>query len=87
VCADGGVGWGLERLRRGLRGAEVGGAGNLDTRTALKRGVRESDARDGLELGFFKGWGFGVTEVDADDAVLKIGVRPSVTRVGLELGF
>jgi hypothetical protein len=69
-------------LRRGLRGAEVGGAGNLDTRTALKRGVRESDARDGLELGFFKGWGFGVTGVDADVA-LKVGVRSSNLRSGL----
>jgi hypothetical protein len=87
VYADGGADWGLEMLRRGLRGAEVGGAGNLDTRTALKRGVRESDARDGLELGFLRVWSFGVAGVDADDAVLKIGVRPSVTRVGLELGF
>jgi hypothetical protein len=70
-----------------LNGAEVGGAGNLDTRTALKRGVRESDARDGLELGFLRVWSFGVAGVDADDAVLKVGVRSSDLRSGLVCSF
>jgi hypothetical protein len=82
VYADRVAGWGLETLRRGLRRAEVGGAGNLNTRTALKRGVRESDARDGLELGFFKVCSFGVTGVDADVVALKVGVRSSNLRSG-----
>jgi hypothetical protein len=87
VYADGGADWGLEMSRRGLREAEVGGAGNLDTRTALKRGVRESDARNGLELGFLRVWSFGVTGVDADDAALNVGVRSPDLRSGLVWSF